>query len=722
MKKLCNTFLLFFLIPALYAQVPVKGKVTDPQNQPVIGANIYIDNTYDGTSSDPNGDFSFKTSTRGSQVLVASMVGYKEFRLSVNLDTLKSPVDFVMKEDLKRLDELVITAGVFEASDEKKAVALKPSDIVTTAGATADIPGVLNTMPGTQTVGEKGRLFVRGGDDSETKNYIDGVLVDNAYGVAPDNVPSRMRFSPFLFSGTSFSTGGYSAEYGQALSGTLVMKSDNSPAQSQTDLSFMSVGGSIAQTQKWKGGSVFGETYYINVKPYFAVVPQARDWEKPPASWQNNFMLRQNVAKNGHLKVFYSNEFSGMSILQPSLLDISDELKTNIRNDYQYLNINYTVNMPKDWSYYYGISETYSIDTLSMEIYGVRHRQHSVHSKVMATFDPGGRFGIKFGLDQYYYNYKENLFWQPSAYHFEGSFQDWIPALFAESNLYFTQKFIGRIGLRGEYSSMTGHVILSPRVSLALKTGQYSQFSFASGRFNQRPLPEYLVINKNLKDELADHYILNYQVTKDDRIFRIEAYRKTYSDLVRFDSLITYSPVAYRNNGYGYADGLEFFWRDGHTIPNADYWISYSLINTRRLYKNFPYEAIPSFVSTHNLSIVYKQFFAKLHSQLGVTFTFASPRPYNNPNTDRFNAERTPAYNDLSMNWSYLVKTNFIIHFSITNVLGRNNIFGYQYSLVPDARGHFASIPVTQGAKRFIFLGVFITLSKDHKANQIRNL
>jgi hypothetical protein len=140
------------------------------------------------------------------------------------------------------------------------------------------------------------------------------------------------------------------------------------------------------------------------------------------------------------------------------------------------------------------------------------------------------------------------------------------------------------------------------------------------------------------------------------------------------------------------------------------------------MYKNFPVEAVPAFVSTHNLSIVYKQFFAKLHSQLGVTYTFASGRPYNDFNSEKFNSGITPVFHDLSMNWSYLVKTNFIIHLSATNILGRDNIFGYQYSMIPDAQGRFQSIPVRQGAKRFLFVGVFITLSKDHKTNQIRNL
>jgi hypothetical protein len=99
------------------------------------------------------------------------------------------------------------------------------STLLQRPGATADIAGALNTLPGTQKVGESGRLFVRGGDGNETRTFIDGLVVLDAYKPSAPNTPSRGRFLPFMFKGTSFSTGGYSAEYGQALSSALVLDS-----------------------------------------------------------------------------------------------------------------------------------------------------------------------------------------------------------------------------------------------------------------------------------------------------------------------------------------------------------------------------------------------------------------------------------------------------------------------------------------------------------------
>ena len=703
-------------------QNQLQGYVSDANGQPVPGVNIYILDSYDGAASSVDGSFSFQTDTRGDQVLVASSIGFSEFRQKVDVDHSTDKIRIVLKEETQRLDDLVITAGMFDASDEKKSVILKPLDIVTTAGATADIPGVLNTLPGTQTVGETGRLFVRGGTDSETKNYIDGMLVSQPYGLAPNNIPSRMRFSPFLFSGTTFSTGGYSAEYGQALSGTLNLKTDDEAIQTQTDLSFMTVGGGIAHTRKWEKNSIFFETFYANLAPYYWLVPQRTEWERAPSSWQNTFMLRQKVGEKGNLKVFYSGDMSKMNLNQPSLPDVTEQVNVDLSNQYHYLNANYKGILKKYWMVDAGLSNTWSRDKMSMDYYSSDAALQNLHFKFTTIFDKGRTASLKIGTDVFRNDYKENMAMAPENEPIKQQMEEWVPALYLESNIYFSTKFIGVIGGRWEYATLSGHSMVSPRVSLAYKTGDFSQVSLAAGSYHQRPETRYLIFNDNLKDEKAFHYILNFQYSRDNRTFRAEAYYKDYNRLVRYD---TTGFTAYRNvnnNGYGYAGGIDIFWRDSQTFRNVDYWLSYSYLDTKRLYRDFPLESIPSFASKHNFSFVYKHFIPLIQTQIGITYSFASPRPYNDPNTGLFNSKRTPAYHDLSMNFSYLVKTNFIIHLSVTNVLGRENIYGYQYSLMPDDNGTFTGVPVGQPAKRFIFLGVFITLSKDNASNQLRNL
>ena len=74
------------------------------------------------------------------------------------------------------------------------------------------------------------------------------------------------------------------------------------------------------------------------------------------------------------------------------------------------------------------------------------------------------------------------------------------------------------------------------------------------------------------------------------------------------------------------------------------------------------------------------------------------------------------------MNVAYLPKPYLIFYISCTNLLGRDNIFGYEYSPVRDDTGVYNSRAIRQPAPRFLFVGIFITLSKDKSVNQLPSL
>ncbi len=206
----------FILLAALggNAQTTISGQLADPDGEALTGANIYIKDSYDGASSNAQGEFNFTTSLSGTQSLVISMIGFETIEVPVDCQGQPINIQKKLKPAFNSLQAVEISAGAMEASDEKRSVVFKPLDVVTTAGALGDIVGALNTLPGTAVNGGDGRLFVRGGDASETAIFFDGLTVNNAYGSRVAGIPTRTRFSPQLFTGTFFSTGGYSAEYG----------------------------------------------------------------------------------------------------------------------------------------------------------------------------------------------------------------------------------------------------------------------------------------------------------------------------------------------------------------------------------------------------------------------------------------------------------------------------------------------------------------------------
>jgi hypothetical protein len=150
--------------------------------------------------------------------------------------------------------------------------------------------------------------------------------------------------------------------------------------------------------------------------------------------------------------------------------------------------------------------------------------------------------------------------------------------------------------------------------------------------------------------------------------------------------------------------------------------VSYSYIDSKRDYKNYEYSVTPNYIATHNASIVGKYWINSLRSQLGVTYSFNSGRPYDNPNEAAFMNGKTKAYNNLSLSWAYLISQQKILYFSVSNVTGSDNIFGYTYALNPGNDGVYARQAITQPADRFFFIGFFWTISDDKTKNQLDNL
>ena len=65
---MCRFLILCFLLISTYgkAQVNISGKITDNHNNALPGISISIQNSYDGTTSDSLGNYSFTTSEKGA--------------------------------------------------------------------------------------------------------------------------------------------------------------------------------------------------------------------------------------------------------------------------------------------------------------------------------------------------------------------------------------------------------------------------------------------------------------------------------------------------------------------------------------------------------------------------------------------------------------------------------------------------------------------------------
>ena len=716
--KIITILFFFFLTAVGFSQTTVSGKVTDEKGVPLTGANVYLEGTYDGSSTAADGSFSFTTTETGSKTLIVTFLTYDTYSEVIDVANYQGK-DIRMKEGINSLDAVVITAGTFEAGDKSRASVLKPLDIVTTAGSAGDIVAALQTLPGTQNVGESGRLYVRGGESDETQTFIDGLRVGQPYGASANNIPTRGRFSPFLFDGISFSTGGYSAEYGEALSSVLLLNTIDEPQQEQTDISIGTVLVGVGNTQKWEKSSLSLNTSYVNLAPYQVAVPQAVDWNKPYESLSGETVYRYQF-KSGLLKLYAAFDASNFDLNQEDI-NQPEKVRFDLKNNNFYLNTSYKGTFGDSWTLATGLAYGYASNKIGINLDDVDNSENTAHFKLKLKKSFSNMFKISVGADYFITDFDEK-YKEYAGDIFKVGYNAGIAAFYTEADILFSKRLAAKVGFRGSNNSYIDQSAFSPRASVAYKFSKRGQLSLAYGDFAQAPKQDYLKYSNHFENEKTTHYIVNYMYTKDGQTFRAEAYYKKYSNLVKYDTdLVTYASD-FNNAGSGYAKGVDLFWRDNTNIKNLEYWISYSFIDTERNYKNYRTQVTPNFVADHSLSVVTKYWIGEWKSQIGFTNSFSSGRPYNNPNEALFMNGKTKSYNNLSFNWAYLLSQQKILYFSVSNVLGASNVFGYDYANTADSNGVFKSKPVTPTADRFFFVGFFWTISKDRKVNQLENL
>lgn len=709
--KTILTLLIFFITTSAIAQIVVSGKVCDKNGEALVGVNIYFKDTYDGTITDFNGDFEAETQNQNA-VLIAQFVGYETYEKAIpsHRDTL----NIVLKDDMQSIEGVTVTAGTFAAGDKHKASVMKSLDIYTTAGSLGNITGALNSLPGTQQANDDGRLLVRGGAAYETKTVIDGVLAGKPYFSKVPDAPTRSRFSPSLFSGMMFSTGGYSAEYGQALSSVLVLESNDLFTEDVISLSLMSIGTELNVTEAWKNNSLSITGSYINMAPYYNAINTKYDWEKPTESGSGSIIYRHKTKKNGMLKAYFTGDGSHVRFLNDAGVDDLQYVTESLNQNY-YGNVTFRQPIGAKTSLKLGGSATLDNPDIIYHTQHIKNNELNAEARAMLVHDVKDGLKIRYGASTTLTDYQQNYQAHPDSSTHDLAYQDYLTGVFAEAQIQVSKNLAMSTGIRYEYSSLLDKSSLAPRLGIAFATGKHSQVSASYGHFYQNPQSDELKFTSILDFEKAEHYILGYQTGKtDEKFFRVESYYKKYKNLVKYDGEAAYLPSYYSNEGSGDAYGVDVFWRDNESVKFLEYWLSYSYIDTHREYKSFDFKAQPSFVSNHNFSAVAKYWISAIHCQVGATYWLASGRNWYENTPDGKITHQADLSNELNVNLSYITQffgNRTIIHFSLSNALGNNNVYAYRPGPIRNTDGSQVYLPQSNDVKQFAFLGIFITLN-----------
>jgi vitamin B12 transporter len=127
------------------------------------------------------------------------------------------------------LEGVVVAASGVRMDEARSGTALRRLDVLTTPGGAADLMNALQTGPGTTAAAEGSDLYVRGGDPAESPVFVDGARLFYPGRYETLNGAVFGILDPAVLRSAFFSSGGFSARYGNALSGVLAVETEGRP-------------------------------------------------------------------------------------------------------------------------------------------------------------------------------------------------------------------------------------------------------------------------------------------------------------------------------------------------------------------------------------------------------------------------------------------------------------------------------------------------------------
>ena len=673
--------IIIMLLVALSAksQTTISGVVTDG-HEPLAGANVFIVGTIDGCLTDSLGRFSFQTSQTGEVTLRVTYMGFDDYVLS---STQLSNLIIRMHERATAIDEVIVTAStyIFGKSDNFKT--MDALDVVMSGNSCGDVVAALQSLPGTQKVGEDGKLYVRGGESEECQTFVNGMHVLVPYSTNTENTAVRGRFSPFLFKGINFSLGGYGGEYGQALSAVLPMETTDMSTSDKYGVSASLVDWNIGGTKVFTTSALSFNAALTSMGLYDRLFTQRQDFTRPYRKLSGEAQYKKEYNSRGVLKSYIGYDLTSVG-------QRLDERHLSLKEHNIYANLTYKMPIGQGYTWFAGIANSTVFNHIDDAVSASDHYRNfrnEVHLKTELRKVYNDALKLQIGIEDYIRN--STLRFAPYRYNLDYN----IFAAHADAQWRIVPKLFLNVSARMEM--MERNCQMMPRTTLSYIPNKQWQFSLVTGRYSQTAEDDILAqSNKALKQSTARHAILSMQYKSASSMLRIEPYYKKYSHL----PLLHQS--AYLSDGYGTSIGIDVYVEHRSINSRLTTTMAYSFNDSERLYMDDSEPCAPNFASRHNLRLTAKYNFGKFF--VGIADSYATGRHFINGTT--------PHYNSLDVNLTYLLSPKVIIYSSLNNVLGRTNIFRY------DAAGK----GITSSRDRFFYIGVFVSL-KNNKAYDISN-
>ena len=637
--RIIHIALLLTSVCNLAAQTIISGMVKSGQ-EPLAGANVFIMGTIDGCLTDSLGRFSFSTSKTGEASIKITMIGFEEYMQTTDACKLHN-LSIQMKEKATAIQDVVISASTYSFGKSDNFKTMDALDVVMAGNSCGDIVAALQTLPGTQKVGENGKLYVRGGESEECQTFINGMHV-------------------------------------------LVPYSTNTESTAVRGVSASLVDWNIGGTKAYSHSSLSFNAALTSLGIYNQLFSERLDFNKPYLKLSGESQYKNEFRNAGILKTYVGYDFTSVG-------QHIDNQNLSLKENNIYANTTYKAQWGAGYTLFCGMaSSSVFNDIEDAKIAGDRYYnfRNEIHLKTGIRKICSDALKISAGMEDYQRN--SLMEYENDCYKLDYN----ILAAHIDAQWRMMPHVFLNISTRTEYMAHANWLFM-PRATLCYIPNKNFQLSFATGRYSQTPEDDYLATNKkSLGQSTADHAILSIQYKSPGTLLRIEPYLKKYQRLPLWEKGI------YQPKGYGKSKGIDIFVKEHSLFKHLTTAFSYSYNDSKRFYHEYTEERIPDYASRHNLRLTAKYSFGK--AIIGLTESYASGR--------HFLIGKTPHYNSVDINLTYLLSPKVIIYSSLNNILGRTNIFGYNTngrSIVPSR-------------DRFLYIGIFVSL-KNNKAYDISN-
>ncbi len=221
-KKLVILSFLLALVSQVSAQVFVRfyGRVSDETNHGIEAVDVTVDGLPYGTSTDSSGRYSFSFETTLPTVRIKfESLGYSGYAITQKVKEGNHRLNITLR------DSTVLLTGVSVSEYRRQAqsVATLPVEqLKVTPSANGGIEGLISTQAGVNVNNELSSQYsVRGGNYDENCVYVNHIEVYRPMLVRSGEQEGLSFVNPDLVDNLSFSTGGYSVEYGDKMSSVL---------------------------------------------------------------------------------------------------------------------------------------------------------------------------------------------------------------------------------------------------------------------------------------------------------------------------------------------------------------------------------------------------------------------------------------------------------------------------------------------------------------------